>query len=218
MNGRFVPDASRAASSVDVNIPLEDNRLQQQQHQQPGSPRRESSYSNSMAQRFDGPNLAQRFDGPNLAQRFDGPDLNNNMNRSHAPLARSNDHVTMPASQKPHMQQQQQSSQNNNAIDLTTTSNNNHRSRTPPPNNPTSAPGGGASILKSNQANIVPQSPTSPPAAKPSSYALAVSRMIEMNADMQFAYAKLMMLEFEHQRVEARLGALEKLSENNNNI
>jgi len=209
MNGRFVPDASRAAS-VDLNIPLEDNRLQQQQHQQPGSPRRESSYSNSMA---------QRFDGPNLAQRFDGPDHNNNMNRSHAAPPRSNDHVTMPTFQKPPMQQQQQSGQNSNAIDVTTTSNNHqHRPRTPPPNNPTSAAGGGGGILKNNQANIVPQSPTSPPAAKPSSYALAVSRMIEMNADMQFAYAKLMMLEFEHQRVEARLGALEKLSENNNNI
>jgi len=35
--------------------------------------------------------------------------------------------------------------------------------------------------------------------------------MIEMNADMHFAHTRLMMLEVEHRRVEARLGALEEL-------
>jgi len=204
MNGRFVPEPSRAALT-DVNIPnSEDNRMQQQR---PGSPRRE------------------------FAQRFDPPD--NNLNRSHLVPTRSIEHVpvrsnehipTTTAPSKPPMkqqQQQQQSTPNNSArTDATATSKSqNHRPHTPP-NKPAAA--GSCSGGKEhdtpndNKADIVPQSPTPPPPAKPSSYALAMSRMIEMNADMQFAYARLMMLEVEHQRVQARLGALEKLSENNN--
>ncbi len=68
-------------------------------------------------------------------------------------------------------------------------------------------------------ADIVPNSPPtpklicppSPPPAAPSAYALAVSRMVEMNADMEFAYARLMMLDLEQRKVAARLEALEEL-------
>ena len=58
-----------------------------------------------------------------------------------------------------------------------------------------------------------PICPPSPKPAPPSSFALAISRMVEMNADMEFAYARLMMLEHEHERVKVRLYVLEKLSE-----
>jgi len=65
-------------------------------------------------------------------------------------------------------------------------------------------------------ADIVPDSPQlicppSPPPAAPSAHALAVSRMVEMNADMEFAYARLMMLDHEQRRIEARLETLEKM-------
>jgi hypothetical protein len=36
--------------------------------------------------------------------------------------------------------------------------------------------------------------------------------MIEMNADMEFAYARLMMLEQEEKKVQARLEAFKELS------
>jgi hypothetical protein len=35
--------------------------------------------------------------------------------------------------------------------------------------------------------------------------------MVEMNADMEFAYARLMMLDHEQRRIEARLETLEKM-------
>ena len=48
---------------------------------------------------------------------------------------------------------------------------------------------------------------------KPSQgHALALTRMIEMNADMEFAYARLMMLEQEEKKVQARLEAFKELS------
>ena len=56
-----------------------------------------------------------------------------------------------------------------------------------------------------------PVCPPSPPPSAPSGYALAVTRMIEMNADMEHAYARLMMLEQEEKRVEARLETLKEL-------
>jgi hypothetical protein len=35
--------------------------------------------------------------------------------------------------------------------------------------------------------------------------------MIEMNEDMEFAYARLMMLEHEHKKIQARLETLETM-------
>jgi hypothetical protein len=55
--------------------------------------------------------------------------------------------------------------------------------------------------------------PPSPPPAVPSAYALAMIRMVEMNADMEFAYARLMMLDYEQRRVKARLDTLESMQQ-----
>jgi hypothetical protein len=55
--------------------------------------------------------------------------------------------------------------------------------------------------------------PPSPPPSAPSAYALAVIRMVEMNADMEFAYARLMMLDYEQRRVKARLDTLESMQQ-----
>ena len=126
-----------------------------------------------------------------------------------------------------------------NAIYSSLSSNNahqeRHRSQTPTPGASTiSGVGGGANhpnqgaVVLSNEssANIVPESPTqtkheeednsficppSPPPAAPSAYALALSRVIEMNEDMEFAHARLMMLEHEHKKIQARLKTLEHL-------
>ena len=51
----------------------------------------------------------------------------------------------------------------------------------------------------------VPPSPKSPPPAPPSGYALAISRMVEMNADMEFAWVKMQMLDTEVKIIEARI-------------
>jgi hypothetical protein len=37
--------------------------------------------------------------------------------------------------------------------------------------------------------------------------------MVEMNADMEFAYARLMMLDHEQRRVKARLDTLESMQQ-----
>mmetsp|Transcript_5072 Transcript_5072/g.10109 ORF Transcript_5072/g.10109 Transcript_5072/m.10109 type:complete len:350 (+) Transcript_5072:590-1639(+) len=70
--------------------------------------------------------------------------------------------------------------------------------------------------LNQTVVDVIPPSPSCPPSpepAAPSALAVAMARMVEMNADMEFAYAKLMMLQHEHERVEARLKVIGKLSE-----
>lgn len=220
MNGRFVPDDSRSSTSVaDVIIfNVDDNRLQQQpQHPLPGSPsRRESSYYSSMAQHFVGHDYGNNNNSSS-----------SNMNRSYLPVpARLNDRLfstmqIMSCQHTPspfqHQQKQhlQQGGNNDNATTHLPESDVNQQHHQQYPLTPRSNTLTG--VLKKNQVNFIPQSPTSPPPSKPSSHALAMSRTIEMNADMQFAYTRLMMLEMEHQRVEARLGALETLSLSENN-
>ena len=64
-------------------------------------------------------------------------------------------------------------------------------------------------------ANVIPSSPPrtpSPEPAPPSAFTMALMRMVEMNADMEFAHVKLKMLEIEHKRVMARLEALEEIN------
>ena len=63
--------------------------------------------------------------------------------------------------------------------------------------------------------DIVPTSPPrtpSPQPSQPSAFTIAMMRMVEMNADMEFAHAKLKMLEMEHKRVMARLDALKEVN------
>lgn len=64
-------------------------------------------------------------------------------------------------------------------------SKNRQRSKTPPPDP--------APVV------VVPPSPKSPPPAPPSAYALAMARMLEMNADMEFAWVRMQMLDTEVQ-------------------
>ena len=52
----------------------------------------------------------------------------------------------------------------------------------------------------------------SPQPSQPSAFTIAMMRMVEMNADMEFAHAKLKMLEMEHKRVMARLDALKEVN------
>ncbi|KAK1748754.1 hypothetical protein QTG54_000693 [Skeletonema marinoi] len=56
---------------------------------------------------------------------------------------------------------------------------------------------------------VVPPSPKSPSPAPPSAYALAVSRMVEMNADMEFAWVRMQMIDTEVKIIEARLESME---------
>lgn len=70
------------------------------------------------------------------------------------------------------------------------------RPSTPPP--PVEAP-----------AVVVPPSPKSPSPAPPSAYALAMARMVEMNADMEFAWVRMQMLDTEVKLIEARLECME---------
>eukprot|EP00986_Skeletonema_menzelii_P014020 scaffold8772_cov150-Skeletonema_menzelii.AAC.7 len=56
---------------------------------------------------------------------------------------------------------------------------------------------------------VVPPSPKSPPSAPPSAYALAMARMVEMNADMDFAWVRMQMLDTEVKLIEARLESME---------
>jgi hypothetical protein len=116
-------------------------------------------------------------------------------------------------------------SQSGHATESGTSNNDNQRKRrastpTAISNQPSSSSGGADNLNRSiNEApfaDIVPDSPQlvcppSPPPAAPSAHGLAVSRMIEMNADMEFAYARLMMLDHEQRRIEARLETLEKI-------
>jgi hypothetical protein len=57
---------------------------------------------------------------------------------------------------------------------------------------------------------VTPPRTPSPAPLPPSSFTMALMRMIEMNADMEFAHVKLKLLEMEHGRVRARLEALEE--------
>lgn len=201
MSGRFIPDAGRSAMDLNQNA----GEGRPGQRGRPGSPRREPGY------------------GGGMAGRFDAPDRN--VNRSPPPAVHRSPHdnpaaqfacraqLYGPSGSKPAPDQQPRHTRKNAPTNPMANASMNDR-RPPRPRTPNAD----AVERASSAADVVPQSPSppSPPPAPPSAYALAVSRMVEMEADMQFAYARLMMLDHEHKKIEARLSTIEKLTEEGN--
>lgn len=214
MNGRFGPDAARDAMM---------HRHQQQRA--PGSPRRESSVygsgsdhheggQNQRCEGLDGP--GQRFDGsPSDSHGYGGNASRNRPRTPSGAVTRDGDRggsapplSSQKQQQRPHTPSQVGQQQRRPCTPQQ------QRARTPQSSKQNNKlPDGNkeADAVTEQPPMIVPQSPPSPPASKPSAHALAVSRMMEVNADMEYAYARLMMLEVEHERVKARLSVLEKL-------
>ena len=158
-----------------------DNNMQRPESLSP-APRRESSY-----QRFDGQRSSHESSMPSYASIADKP-------------------IHQPVEERPSQQQQQNQQQENTknddvAVEVVKRDDvkvveSKRRPSTPPP--PVEAP-----------AVVVPPSPKSPPSAPPSAYALAVARMMEMNADMDFAWVRMQMLDTEVKLIEARLDSME---------
>jgi hypothetical protein len=191
LSGRFVPGG---LDSVGIPDREDSSGFFQQQHDSRGSPRRDTDY------------------GGNIVQRFEQ-------------TASSN--IAAYANQSP-VEQSQSGQRHNHATESETTNNERQKKRRASASirisNQASSSSNDTNNLNRNindapLADIVPNSPPtpklicppSPPPAAPSAYALAVSRMVEMNADMEFAYARLMMLDHEQKKVAARLETLEKL-------
>lgn len=199
------------------------HQKQPQQHQYSGVSPKESGFSGTTTQRFEGPPYSS-------------------MNRSQPPLPRPNVFpVSLPASSHTTATFKQSVTGQTLANDSSASNNSHHehhRSQTPTQGVGTGSVGGANHLnqgsIQSNElsANIVPESPTqptreedyvfscppSPPPAAPSAYALSLSRMIEMNEDMEFAHARLMMLEHEHEKIQARLKTLENLQLEEGNV
>lgn len=220
MSGRFVPGGGGDNPN---NPDAEDQRgLHQQYPKQPPQPQHQ----------YSGVSPRESGHSGNIAQRFEGPP-NASMNRSHPPPARPNAFTaSQSASSHPAAPFKQSATGQTHAIDSSGSNNSHHeqhRSQTPTPgagsNSGTNNLNQGVAISNESSADIVPESPKqstreedntyicppSPPPAAPSAYALALSRMIEMNEDMEFAYARLMMLEHEHKKIQARLETLETM-------
>lgn len=213
MSGRFVPgggmDNPNNPDAEDQRGFYHQHQNQQAPHQYSGVSPRESGYTGNIAQRFEGP-----------------PD--SSMNRSQPPPAWPNAFAaSQSASSHPAAPLKQSATGQTHANDTSASYNahhEQHRSQTPTPG---AGPNlnQGVAIRNESSADIVPESPKqttreednaficppSPPPAAPSAYALALSRMIEMNEDMEFAYARLIMLEHEHKKIQARLETLETM-------
>ena len=161
-----------------------DNNMQRPESLSP-APRRESSY-----QRFDGQRSSHDSSMPSYASIADKP--------IHQPVEER------PSQQQQQQQNQQQENTKNDDVAVEVVKRDDvkvveskRRPSTPPPP-PVEAP-----------AVVVPPSPKSPPSAPPSAYALAVARMMEMNADMDFAWVRMQMLDTEVKLIEARLDSME---------
>eukprot|EP01083_Nonionella_stella_P038474 104691_1 len=88
-------------------------------------------------------------------------------------------------------------STNTNTNTSTSTSNDNNtskRSETPPP--------------QEEEVNVIPPSP---PAAPPSGLAVALARLSDLTAQIEFQYAKHLQMQKEHEIIRAKIETLEKL-------
>ncbi|KAL3770688.1 hypothetical protein ACHAW5_003132 [Stephanodiscus triporus] len=200
LSGRLVPGSSDSVGYLD----REDSpRFLQQQHDPRGSPRQDTGYVGNIAQRFEGPSERNMNRSPLITAR---------LNTIPTPQSATSNNAV--SSNQSVFEQSHSGQCHNHTTESATSSNENQRKRrasTPTAiNNQASTSDCGANNLDSQPTPKL-ICPSSPPPAAPSAYALAVSRMVEMNADMEFAYARLMMLDHEHRKVKARLETLEKL-------
>ena len=229
-SGRF-----QAADNATTHFNVEDSRgpPHHLQHQPPPvSPRlRESSgYSGSIAQRFEVPDRSMNRSPPlplppppmtapphnaapsNHQYSMEHQQQQNSQFGQHYNDTGGDSMMTSNHDDQQHYQQeqyyqhqqqrqQQQRSQTPQPINNNSQFNKNSQQEVDPP----------ANVVPIESTPPSPVCPPSPPPSAPSGYALAVTRMIEMNADMEHAYARLMMLEQEEKRVEARLETLKEL-------
>jgi len=187
------------SSGLDRGIYSEDSR---QYEYQPSPSRRESGYSQS------------RYEGPPSESRS----MNNRSPLPLPPPPATAPYATSQTKQQHYMHDQQhhsQYSQNSNHTgdqyeDRHRQQNYHDEQRSQMPQQQPSPPP--TKTVPVISAPPSPVCPPSPPPAAPSGHALALTRMIEMNADMEFAYARLMMLEQEEKKVQARLEAFKELS------
>jgi len=161
-----------------------------------------------------GGNIAQRFEGPHDRNINRSPLLSTGMSDNPSTKIRIESSHETSASR--HINKETETSSTSNGT------NNNSRSA-PTTRNIQNTNNNGRT--QQTTVNIVPLDeppplpvpkltcPPSPPPAAPSAYALALIRMVEMNADMEFAYARLMMLDHEQRRVKARLDTLESMQQ-----
>jgi len=187
------------SSGLDRGIYSEDSR--QYEYQPSPSSRRESGYSQS---RYEGPPSESRSMNNRSPLPLPPPPAT-------APYATSQTKQHYMHDQQHHSQYSQNSNHTGDQYEDRRRQQNYHdeqRSQTPQ-QQPSPPPTKTVPVISAPPSPVCPPSP--PPAA-PSGHALALTRMIEMNADMEFAYARLMMLEQEEKKVQARLEAFKELS------
>ena len=129
--------------------------------------------------------------------RFDGPRSHDASMPSYASIAEKSMHQPV---EEHHMQQHENTKKDDSVAEVVKHDEakvveSKRRSSTPPP---VAAP-----------VAVVPPSPKSPSPAPPSAYALAMARMVEMNADMEFAWVRMQMLDTEVKLIEARLESMD---------
>lgn len=124
--------------------------------------------------------------------RFDGPRSHDASMPSYASIADK----PMPQPAEEHRTQQHENSTKDDAV---VEIGNQLEAKVVELKRPTSPPPDPTPVV------VVPPSPESPPPAPPSAYALAMARMVEMNADMEFAWVRMQMLDTEVKLIEARL-------------